>query len=45
MASPEIWGDFCWTSVSLSVGHVNGYNYVALGLSLTLSSLVAITLW
>lgn len=45
MGAPKLWGDFCWTSMSLSVGYVNGYNYVTLGLSLTLTSLVAITIW
>lgn len=45
MASPKLWGDFCWTSFSFTMGHVNGYNYVTLGLSLTLTSLVAITIW
>ena len=45
VASPKLWGDFCWTSVSLTVGHVQETTYVALGLSLTLASLVAITIW
>ncbi|MCR5445718.1 MAG: hypothetical protein K6E96_08625 [Bacteroidales bacterium] len=45
MASPKLWGDFCWTSFSLTVGRIHQTNYVALGLSLTLTSIVAITIW
>ena len=45
IAAPKLWGDFCWTSFSLTVGHIHETNYVALGLSLTLTSLVAITIW
>jgi hypothetical protein len=45
MGSPKLWGDFCWTSMSVSVGRIHGMNYYTLGLSLTLTSLVAITIW
>jgi len=45
MAAPKLWGDFCWTSFSLTVGRIHEANYVALGLSLTLTSMVAITIW
>ena len=45
VASPKLWGDFCWTSFSLTVGHIHETNYVALGFSLTLTSFVAITIW
>lgn len=45
MGSPELWGDFCWTSFSITVGHVNGMNYVTLGFSLTLTSIVALSIW
>ena len=45
MGAPKLWGDFCWTSMSLTVGHVNRNYYFTLGLSLTLTSLVAISIW
>lgn len=45
MGSPKLWGDFCWSSFSLSMGHVNGASYVALGFSLTLATIVGFTIW
>ena len=45
LAAPKQWSDFCWTSVSVTVGHVHETNYVILGFSLALTSLAAITIW
>ena len=45
MGSPKLWGDFCWSSVSFNWGYVNGASYVTLGLSLTLTSIVALSVW
>jgi len=45
MAAPRQWGDFCWTSMSLSFGYANRMSYFTLGFSLTLSSVVALTIW
>ena len=45
MAAPRRWGDFCWSSGSLAVGYVNGYNYFTLGFSLAFSPVVAVSIW
>ena len=45
IAMPRQWGDFCWTSASFAAGYVNRYAYFTLGLSLTFSSIVAISIW
>lgn len=45
IGAPKLWGDFCWTSFSLTLGHVDRINYVSLGFSITLTSIVALTIW
>lgn len=45
MAAPRLRSDFCWTSVSMTIGRMQESNYVTLGLSLLLSPVVAISIW
>ena len=45
MGAPRMWGDFCWSSATCAVGYVNGYSYFKLGLSLTFSGVVALSIW
>lgn len=45
MAAPRLLGDFCWTSVSLGVGYANSMTYFTMGFSLTLSTILALSIW
>ncbi len=45
MAAPRLWGDFCMTSYSMSLGYANDMCYISLGFSLTLSALLALAIW
>ena len=45
MAAPRLWGSFCMTSYSMTFGYANNMCYLSLGFSLTLSTLLALTIW
>lgn len=44
MGAPRLWGNFCWTSYSMSVGYANRTGYITLGFSLSLSAILALTI-
>lgn len=45
MGAPRMWGNFCWTSYSMSVGYANRMSYITLGFSLSLTAIMALTIW
>ncbi|MBQ8702985.1 MAG: hypothetical protein IJ524_01255 [Bacteroidales bacterium] len=45
MGAPRLWGDFCWTSYSMTVGYANRSAYLTLGFSLSLTAILALAIW